>query len=76
MADIYRFHVEEQLDPDWSARLAGLVISHRPDGTSYLQGPVQDQAALYGLIFQLQDLGVSLIGLQRLDFDSRKPETN
>jgi hypothetical protein len=44
------------LNPSCSEWLDGLQISHRADGTTLLSGPVQDQAALYGLLGGLRDL--------------------
>ncbi|NTU78583.1 MAG: hypothetical protein HGA45_04130 [Chloroflexales bacterium] len=50
-------------DPQWSDWLDGLTITHEPDGTSRLHGVVRDQAALYGLITRLRDLGLDLIAV-------------
>lgn len=57
----YLFWVRGHLDPTWSDWLDGLVITHESDGTSRLRGVVRDQAALYGLITRLRDLGLELI---------------
>lgn len=59
----YLFWVRSHLDPAWSDWLEGLVITHEPDGTSRLRGVVRDQAALYGLIIRLRDLGLELIAV-------------
>jgi hypothetical protein len=32
-----------------------------------IQGPIRDQAALYGLISRIRDLGLTLISVKRLE---------
>lgn len=52
--DSYRMRAFEEMD-----------ITHLADGTTALVGPVPDQAALYGLLRLIRDLGVPLISVQR-----------
>ena len=40
----------QHLDRRWSARFAGLTVTHEDDGTTRLSGPVTDQAALHGIL--------------------------
>ena len=63
MAEIYRFQVKGRLDKRWSDCLGGLAIQIQEDGATVLVGPVVDQAALYGLIAQIRDLGLSLLAV-------------
>jgi hypothetical protein len=52
--------VKGRISEEWSEWLGGLAVSHSgPDGT-VLAGRVQDQAALYGIISRLRDLGLQL----------------
>ena len=44
-------------------RLDGLSISHESDGDTVIQGPVADQAALYGLLRKVRDLGLPLVSV-------------
>jgi hypothetical protein len=60
----YRIEVKEQLDTHWAAWFDGMTISHTAEGSTLLEGLVVDQAALYGLIRKLRDLGLSLIAVQ------------
>ena len=39
-----------------------------------LHGPLQDQAALHGLLVRLQTLGVQILEVRRLQNDSQPPE--
>jgi hypothetical protein len=55
--------IRGQIDRDWSDSLAGLKITHHPDGSTALSGSVRDQAALYGLLSHLSDLGLQLVSI-------------
>lgn len=55
-----RIRVKGQISERWSEWLDGLTITHVEPNETILTGPVQDQAALYGLIAKLRDLGLSL----------------
>lgn len=61
----YRIRVEGILDPDWSEWLDSMTVSQEPGGVTLLSGPVRDQAALYGLLIKLRDMGLSLISVDR-----------
>jgi hypothetical protein len=62
----YQIRVRGALDPRWSAWFAGLAITHDADGDTLLAGPLADQAALYGVISRLRDLGLTLLAVARL----------
>ena len=51
------------LDQEWSEWLNGFTITHSDQNETILTGTVPDQAALYGLIAKLRDLGVKLISV-------------
>ena len=53
----YRIRIRGHLDPGWSDWFDGLAITQEMDGTTTLAGPLTDQAALYGLLSRLRDLG-------------------
>jgi len=55
--------VEGHLDPTWGDWLEGFTLTHSQEGETLLVGQVKDQAALYGLISKLRDLGVKLISV-------------
>lgn len=63
MVETYRFHVKGHLDDRWSDWLGGLSIERHQDGTTVLVGPVVDQAALYGVIIRIRDLGLPLLSV-------------
>ena len=53
--------VKGHLDQSWSDWFEGLMITHTEQGETVLTGSVVDQAALYGLLAKLRDLGLSLL---------------
>lgn len=55
--------VEGHLDETWAEWLDGFVLTHKEPSETTLTGWVEDQAALYGLIGKLRDLGVILISV-------------
>ena len=65
----YEIQVRGRLDARWSHQLGGLDVVPRPNGDSLLVGRVVDQAALYGLLSRLRDLGLVLISVQRIERD-------
>ncbi len=56
--------IRGHIDPDWSEWFAGLKAQHTPEGNSLLFGLIQDQAAFFGCINRIRDLGVSLIKIE------------
>lgn len=55
--------VKGQIDGRWSDWFGGLTIRPSGAGETVLTGPVPDQAALYGIIARLRDLGLELSSL-------------
>ena len=64
MPAYYRIYVQEHLDPHWAAWFDGMALTYSADGGTLLEGALVDQAALYGLISKLRDLGLTLIAVQ------------
>jgi hypothetical protein len=56
-------HLKGQIKPQWSEWFGGLAIGHSGPEETILSGLVPDQAALYGIISRLRDLGMVLISL-------------
>jgi hypothetical protein len=59
----YEIRVRGHLPAGWSDWLGDLSLDHAPDGTTVLTGEVPDQAALYGVLLKLRDLGVELLSI-------------
>jgi len=62
---IYQIRVQGELDTRWQSRFAGMTIAHTPAGETIITGPVVDQAALFGLLNLIRDLGLELIAVER-----------
>ena len=46
--------------------------AHGGDGITVLSGPIADQAALYGVLAQVETLGLELLGLSRVDCSAER----
>jgi len=55
--------IEGYLDDYWAEWLDGMSVKHTGQGETVLTGMANDQAAFYGLIAKLRDLGVKLIAV-------------
>jgi hypothetical protein len=55
--------IKGHLDPDWADWLEGFSITHLDHDQTALNGTVYDQAALFGLIGKLRDLGVQVVSI-------------
>lgn len=58
-----RIRVKEHLDISWQEWFEGLQITHEEEGTTLVCGSLQDQAALYGVLLKIRQLGLSLLWL-------------
>jgi hypothetical protein len=59
--------VKGQIDAHWSGWFEGLMIEHVPHEGTVISGEVIDQAALYGLLARLRDLGLPLISVASVE---------
>ncbi|NJC97440.1 MAG: hypothetical protein C3F07_13010 [Anaerolineales bacterium] len=60
---IVEIRIEGHIDKNWAEWLDGFIPTHTRGGETILTGNVEDQAALYGLIAKLRDLGIKLISV-------------
>jgi len=67
----YRIRIRGHLDPVWSTWFDGLTVVHADDGTTELAGRLVDQAALFGLLARLRDLGATLLLVELLTEEAR-----
>jgi hypothetical protein len=63
----YEIRLKGHLDNRWAAWFDGLTITREDNGETFLTGPVVDQAALYGLLRKVRDLGLPLVSVIRID---------
>lgn len=62
--EIYEIRISGKLDQDWSDWFDNFQMTYKGDET-ILIGAVQDQAALFGLLTKLNNLGLHLISLKQ-----------
>jgi hypothetical protein len=65
-ARVYEIRVQGELTPRWSCWFAGLAVE-TDGGDTVIIGPVDDQAALHGLLAKIRDLGLPLLAVQVVD---------
>jgi hypothetical protein len=53
-------HIQGRLDEEWSQWLCDLEITYTMENETILCGLLPDQAALFGLIARMRDLGLQL----------------
>jgi len=61
--------VKGQVDEHWSDWFEGLAITHCGQKETVLTGEVVDQAALYGLLAKLRNLGLSLVSVSSAEVE-------
>ena len=59
----YEIRLQGHLDARWSDWFDGLTLTRESDGTTLLEGPVVDQAALHGLLQKVRDTGLPLVSV-------------
>ena len=65
--DYYVIRVKGHLAPRWAEWFAGLTMTHTPSGETILSGPIEDQAALHGVLAKVRDLNLTLIAVNRIE---------
>jgi hypothetical protein len=62
----YQIEVGGPLDAHWSGWFSDLAVTHDPAGNTLLSGWLLDQAALFGIISRIRDLGLTLLSLRQV----------
>ena len=68
----YRIRIRGHLDPAWSTWFDSLTVTQAENGTTDLVGPLADQAALFGLLARLRDLGATLLLVEHLAAETNR----
>ena len=64
---IYQIRIKGHLGQQWTDWFEGLTIALQDNGDTLLTGPVIDQAALFGLLKKVRDLGMPLLSVNRVE---------
>ncbi len=60
---IYEIRLQGHLQGDWRDWFGAMSLAPLANGELRLTGPVADQAALFGLLAAIRDLGLTLIAV-------------
>jgi hypothetical protein len=60
---VYQIRIMGHLNREWTVWFEGLTLTALDNGETLLTGPVVDQAALYGLLRKVRDLGIPLLSV-------------
>jgi hypothetical protein len=60
---VYEIRLRGHVDVAWFEALDGLQASYEDSGETVLTGSVADQAALFGVLARVRDLGVPLLSV-------------
>jgi hypothetical protein len=63
---VYQITLKGHLGPHWSDWFAGLTIQLTDNDETLLTGPLVDQAALYGVLRKVRDLGMPLLSVMHV----------
>jgi hypothetical protein len=66
---VYQIRIKGHLDRRWTEWFGNVTITLEDNGETLLTCPVADQAALYGLLRKVRDLGLPLISVTRAQTD-------
>ena len=67
---VYQIRIKGHLGGQWAEWFAEMTITRELNGDSLLTGEVVDQAALFGLLRKVRDLGLPLLSVVCVEEDS------
>ena len=73
---VYQIRIKSHLGPRWTERFEGMTITREDNGDTLLTGPVVDQAALYGLLRKVRDLGLPLLSIMHVEPGQDAPDAD
>ncbi len=69
----YEIEVAEAIDRRWSDWFGGLDLVQGDSGGTIMRGEIADQAELFGVLYKVRDLALTLISLRRAQNGSSAP---
>ncbi len=64
---VYQIRIKGHLGCEWTNWFEGLTVTLEDNGETLLTGPVCDQAALYGLLKKVRNLGLPLLSVSSIE---------
>ena len=71
-APLYEIRLKGHLGREWTDWFGGMAVALTEDGDTLLTGPVTDQAALFGLLRKVRDLGLPLVSINEMRHEPSK----
>ncbi len=71
----YQIRLRGHIGAEWSEWLEGLQVANEGNGETVLSGSLPDQAALFGLLTRVRDLGLPLLAVTEIPDAQREDET-
>jgi hypothetical protein len=68
---VVEIRIKGRIDEHWSDWFADLDITHTEQDETVLTGALTDQAALYGLLAKLRDLGLALVSVKHVGSEAQ-----
>ena len=66
-SSVYKIKVKGNLPERFSDWFEGMKIIHGTGDESFLEGKIEDQSALFGILIKVRDLGLPIISLERVE---------
>jgi hypothetical protein len=70
----YTILVGTRLDTTWTTWFDGMTIQQQAEGVTSLTGYLVDQAALFGTLMKIRDLGLTLISVDTMGNEAKTNE--
>jgi hypothetical protein len=64
---VYQIRIKGHLGDQWTDRFGVMSITLEENGDTLFTGPIVDQAALFGLLKKVRDLGMPLVSVNRVE---------
>ena len=66
-SESYEIRIKGHLSNNRAREFGEMSIELQPNGETVISGSVVDQAALFGLLIRIRDLGMSLLSVRRAE---------
>lgn len=63
----YEIRIEGHLNKTHARDLGDMSLQLLPNGQTLISGPVSDQAALFGTLIRIRDMGASLVSVKSIE---------
>ena len=70
----YQIHIKGHLPESWADWFDNLSLTRHPDGVTVITGTFSDQAALFGILWRIRDLGLPLLSVHEANNKERHHE--